>query len=155
METLTVNKTNAQTAYQSGDASMKSLLETLFGKENFVLEKITDRIKTFDDVCSIKGIKAESLFNTTDTPDEKAYKKLKLIAEVLNEGWRPDWTNSSEYKYYPWFDLSTGSGLSCDDFGRDYSGSFVGSRLVFKTKDLAVYAGKQFTEIYKDYFIIQ
>jgi hypothetical protein len=152
---LTVNKSNAQAAYEDADAVTKKLLENLFGKEHFTPQKITDRVKTFDDACSIKGIKPESLFNPGDTPDEKAYKKLKLIVEVLNEGWRPDWTKSGEYKYYPWFDLSSGSGLSYYGCADVRSASPVGSRLVFKSKDLAIYAAKQFEEIYKDFFIIQ
>ena len=35
------------------------------------------------------------------------------------------------------------------------STSYVGSRLCFKSKDLATYAGTQFLDIYKDFFTVK
>jgi hypothetical protein len=83
------------------------------------------------------------------------YFKLIKIAEVLNEGWEPNWDNANEPKYYPWFymDSKAGSG-----FGLSYHGyvdvnsySTVGSRLCFKTRELAIYAGQQFINEYLEY----
>jgi hypothetical protein len=73
-----------------------------------------------------------------------------VICRVLNEGWSPDWNNSSEYKYYPWFKMS-GLGLSYDGYGFTHSDTYVGSSPCFKSSELAEYAGKQFISIYKDF----
>lgn len=155
MENLQITKTNAITAYNNGDSSIKKALIDLFGKDFFTPKNIMDRVKTADDAFAIKGITIGSIVNDNDTTDEIAYKILKVIVEVLNEGWAPDWENSNQYKYYPWFDLSSGSGLSCRGHGGRISGSAVGSRLCFKSRELAEYAGKQFIKEYTDFFIIK
>ena len=119
------------------------------------IAKITDQVKTFDDVLSIAGTTLEQLIHPSDTTDEAAYKKVKLIAKVLNEGWQPNWKDSDEYKYYPWFDLSSGSGLAYHGYDYNFSNSFVGSRLCFKSRELAKYAGTRFIDIYTELFIIK
>ncbi len=49
--------------------------------------------------------------------------KLTIIAEALQNGWRADYTNYDQYKYYPWFKVKadkkkpSGFGLSCRVFG--------------------------------------
>ena len=90
--------------------------------------------------------------------DEIAYRKLKTIAEALNEGWRPDWANSNEYKYWPWFVyLGASAGFS---FANTYgtasnSAAHIGSRLCYKTRELAAYAGRQFEGLYNDFLLIK
>lgn len=152
MQALKIDGKKARELYPSADKAFKAILEDSFGAE-FFSQKITDRIKTFEDACHELGISPSTVGMGGDSKDEIAYKKLKVIVAALNEGWKPNWTNSSEYKYYPWFDLSSGSGLSCNDYGTYYSHSHVGSRLCFKSKELAQYAGKQFLDIYTEFFI--
>jgi hypothetical protein len=155
METLQITKQNAIKAFNEGCSDVKAVLSNLFGKETFVPANVMDRIKTAEDAFAIKGISFGDIVNNSDTQDEIAYKILKVIVEVLNEGWVPDWKNSSQYKYYPWFDMSSGSGLSYDVYDYQYSDSDVGSRLCFKSRELAEYAGKQFIKLYTDFFIIK
>ena len=90
--------------------------------------------------------------------DEIAYVKLKLIAEALNEGWTPDWSNGEWDKWHPWFKMDDSSSAGRFSFygaGNLHSVSIVGSRLCFKSKDLATYAGTQFLDIYKDFFTVK
>jgi hypothetical protein len=90
-----------------------------------------------------------------------AYAKLFIIIEALNEGWQPDWNNDDEYKYYPWLWVKpnvknpSGFWLSCDGCGYGDSGTSVGSRLCFKSRELAEYAGKQFQGIYEEAYLIE
>ena len=153
-ETLAITKQAAIEAYAIADDKGKAILAALCGKDTFYTE-ITDRVKTFTDVLAIKGISEKSFTYGCAgmTPDEIAYKQIKLIAEVLNEGWTPDWTNSNERKFYPYFDFS--SGLSYNDYYYYFQFSFVGSRLCFKNSELAQYAGTQFLGIYKSFLTIQ
>lgn len=110
-------------------------------------------------------------------PDEIAYIKLKAIAKVLNEGWEPQFT-TDEYRYFPWFYLYTQEdidemtedersrvvlrssyyadaygGVACADAGSDssHADTSYGSRLAFKTRELAIYAGQQFVDIWADF----
>lgn len=123
-------------------------------------EKITDRVKTFEDAINLLGDKVSPnvsvllAYNGVDNAmiAARAAAELSIIAEALNEGWKPDWDNSNQYKYWPWFDMrSSGSGFSFYVYGCDFSGSRAGSRLCFKSRELAEYAAKQFTDIYKQF----
>ena len=122
---------------------------------------ITKRVKTYADACAVLGIEPMNeavLAKLGFTKDEIAYRKLKTIAEALNEGWQPDWANSNEYKYWPWFVYNTA------DAGFSYSGTvnaasnanaYFGSRLCYKARELAAYAGNQFEDIYNDFLFIK
>ena len=159
METLNIEKKNAQNAFKKANKEVKALLVELFGEKTFS-EKITDRVKTFEDawelveVTSNQDILLKYNGQDGDMLAAQAHLKLSIIAKALNEGWKPDWTNSSEYKHYPYFNMTSGFGLSCHDYVFTNSYSFIGSRLCFKTAELAKYAGTQFEAIYKDLFII-
>jgi len=50
--------------------------------------------------------------------------------------------------------MSSGSGLAYDGYGTRVSDTSVGSRLCFKSSELAEYAGRQFQDIYKEFMII-
>lgn len=111
--------------------------------------------------------------------DLVAYLKLRIIIAALNEGWEPKFTED-EYRYYPWFyfytkeqyDKLTDEEKECcvlrsgyntfSYFGfmrcgayldASYSSANFGSQLVFKTRELAEYAGKQFIDIYADFYL--
>jgi hypothetical protein len=82
---------------------------------------------------------------------------LVIIAKAINGDWVPDWTDSSQWKYYPWFEMgsSSGVGFSYHDYVAWRTYSTVGSRLCFKSSDLAKHAGQLFEqEIYKPLFTI-
>lgn len=172
-------------AYNNGDASVKAALVALHGEEIFE-SKITDRIKTFEDALEALGEEHPSVvaYRAIEDIDEcsgdiEAYLKLRIITEVLNEGWKPKFTDD-EWRYYPWYyvyskeewDKMTPQQKS-RVVGRSYNyanahGGLVyayavyassssnangGSRLAFKSEELAKYAGKQFIEIYADYLL--
>jgi hypothetical protein len=119
------------------------------------------KIKTFEAACkALKLDPKKVLPDVTAYPKHHqeamiAHAKLVIIVEALNEGWKPNWKNGLWDKYYPWFDLSSGSGLSFDVCDDRISGSTVGSRLCFKSRELAKYAGKQFEDLYKKYFLLK
>lgn len=160
MKTVSITEVNALKAYEEASDKFKKLLEDLIGKE-FFQRNIMDRVKTFEDACSIEEPSANMkiLLDYNGVDQEmlaaQAFAKLSHIRKVLNEGWVPDWTNSSEYKYYPWFKHEAGFGLSYGVYAYTNSSTNVGSRLCFKSSELAIYAGKQFSEIYNQYLTIQ
>ena len=111
------------------------------------------------------------------TEDFIAYLKLRIIVAVLNEGWEPKF-EKGEYRYYPWFYLYTKEqydelddeekgrsvlrssnnssalgGLSYASASYAFSSSLSGngSRLAFRTRELAAYSGKQFAEEWADF----
>lgn len=151
---LKVSKVNALKAHRSADKDGKLLLENLYGKEVFKNQDVRDRIKTFEDALAETG--RPDIPSFSDVPTDMidyfiAQYKMSVIVEALNEGWIPDWNNSSEYKWRIWFKMSP-SAFSFDfsSFDGGFSGAGGGSRLCFKSKELAIYCAKQFWDIWKD-----
>jgi len=153
-KTVQIEESEARIMYKTASPEFKQMLETTFGKE-FFSAKITDRIKTYEDACAEIGempLDEKALKAIGFTDDEINYRKLKTIGKALNEGWVPDWTNTSESKWQPYFKLSSGAFVfdgTCYNCSYAYAG--YGSRLCFKSDELATYAGKQFTDIYKGF----
>ena len=150
METLQISKANALSAYRKADKKVKELLEELFGKQVLSTE-VTERIKSFEDACLELGIDSTDANFSTGTVDEIAFKKLKVIAAALNEGTVLSFADSNQRKWYPWFEYS-GSGFRFrgTDFDITLACTTGGSRLCFHTEKLAIYAGKQFIDLYND-----
>jgi hypothetical protein len=118
-------------------------------------------IKTFEDACNALEILA-IIPELGTTPEEfsgpiLAHYKLMVIAKAINGDWKPDWSDSNQWKYYPWFDMrsSASGGFSYDGYDCWDPGSGVGSRLCFESREKAEYAGTQFKDLYEEYFVIK
>ena len=151
---------------------------------------ITERVKTFEDACKELGedhklVQQFKVIQEAIAEDKEAtaYFKLGIITAALNEGWKPDFTNNEEYRYYPylclwskeeleqktdaWKDernlqLWFGGGYSRDGAKCGFAAAtsllawssalaYVSARLAHKTEELAIYSGKQFTELWANY----
>lgn len=150
---------------------------------------ITERVKTFEDACNELGedhklVQQFKAIKTAIAEDKEAtaYFKLGIITAALNEGWKPDFTNDEEYRYYPWLCLWTNeeleqktdawkdernlqlwlgggsyTGAACGLASADSSSAWsaatanISARLAHKTEELAIYSGKQFTELWANY----
>lgn len=84
--------------------------------------------------------------------------KLSILSEAAWKiaGKTLNWTIIGQRKYYPLFDIWSGSasGFSYNDNDYDYSKSGVSSRLVFPTIQTEQYVGETHMELYRDLFII-
>ena len=153
MNTIEITKGNALKAFKSADSKGKELLKNLLGSE-ILSEKITDRIKTMDDVYQEEGIDKEAFRKSFMFIEDFYAAEYRLAIKVLNEGWEPNWSNSSEYKYVPYVEIS-GVGFSRSGYGYWYSYSGVGSRLCFKSKETCLFFLEQFKTQCENYFIIK
>jgi len=150
MTEVKVTKETAKKLYDSVPGFFKEQLEAAFGKDAF--RKIDFRdIKTFPDACKALDINTDAVCNDTDTEDEVAYKKLKVIVQAINQGWEPDFNDTNQRKWFPWFRLSSGFGFAVSHYYCASSAASVGSRLCFESEEKASYAGKQFAAIYKEF----
>ena len=142
-----------------------------------------ERVKTFEDAVMILGNDNQAVIDyfaisrTRCADDIFAYAKLRVIAEALNDGWKPTF-DKDERLYYPWFDF-----YSKDEWDKldedikgecrgplksvnnaymvggrtyvncvgSYSSTYDGTRLAFKNKELAEYCGNQFIDIWADF----
>jgi hypothetical protein len=133
-----------------------------FDKANGVIKfkekpkNVMERIKTIADVIADNGLTQEQFDRQCEglTEDEVSYRIIKMLAKSLNEGWTPNCNNENEYKFYPWFWMGGARGFRSHDYDFWDSGSRASARLCFKSKELAEYAGNQFTDVYKKYMTI-
>lgn len=143
------------------DEGNGSIFDYSYKEEDY--EEITDRVKTYEDACKVLGVEPINEQNAKAQgfrSDEIARRKLETIAAALNEGWKPDWNNTDQYKYYPYFYIQENAkgapaGLS---YAATYDAASrtsadVGSRLCFYASRLARYAGNQFTDLYEQILI--
>ncbi|MFH1121771.1 MAG: hypothetical protein V1775_18265 [Bacteroidota bacterium] len=156
MKTLQIDENNARKLYKTGAPEFKITLEDTFGKE-FFSQSVIDRVKSYEDACREIGEEPvnEVLLKVAGfTDDEINYRKLKSITKALNEGWKPDWDDSNERKWFPWFTMSS-SGFAFFVAYYYYSCTAAGggARLCFKSSELAEYAGRQFSQTYKGFMI--
>ncbi len=151
MATLILSDYQARKIYPSASTELKTILDDTFGK-SFFYQKITDRIKTFEDACNETGDDPKAEHFNTGAPDEIAYRKLKVIIKALNEGWAPDWGNLNERKWFPWFSQYGSSAFCLGGVVGHCARPIVGSRLFFKSEELVQHAAKYFLNYYKDFY---
>lgn len=163
-------------AYERCDDYGKEILEGIFGKEAFSAN-ITDKIKTFVDAVEMLGIDNQKVKDYLELDNRKcakdiiAFARLRVIAEALNEGWKPKY-DILEGSYYTSFDFITeeeyeklkeNEKKKCLIFSlpnKEIKIAIVSSKLSvtceafkisLKSRELAEYLGKQFIGIWKDY----
>jgi hypothetical protein len=141
---------------------METLTVSFGDKTKKAAGKITDRIKTFDDACRELGIDPAAMLRIeTDDPfigkqlnAIAAFTKLTIISRALNENWVPDWTDGNQRKWWPWFEWKSGFGFSHATYDHWHTHTNVGSRLCYKSEELAKYAATQFESIYQDFLTL-
>lgn len=160
METLEITKENALTAYKEANEKGKTLLINLFGKEVFAKAKFGSYkdIKTFEDAMEYLGeeddtVKEYLAIRTLKLPaDIKGNYYLRIIVKAINGGIVMNDNDIKKYRYYPYFNATGSSdGFSYGSYSLWYSSASVPSRLCFLDSERAIYAGQQFTKIYKDF----
>lgn len=117
-------------------------------------------IKSYEDACKVLGVQpisenAVAAFPAEDRKSMLAYHKLTIIARAINGGWKPDWNNRSQYKYYPVFYYEN-AGLSCAATlnAASATSANLGSRLCFQTEAMSDYAAATFADLYTDFYCL-
>lgn len=133
-------------------------------------------VQMFRDIFN-KSEKAGANVNS----DVVAYLKLRIITAALNEGWEPQFTQDED-RWFPWHVLWTeeelasksdewkrerhlttmqyhrgewaGLAYACSHYAPSFASASIGSRLCFKSDTLAEYAGKQFIDLWMDFYLI-
>jgi len=122
-------------------------------------------LKTWEDVCATLGIDpvasltwAEQL-PAEDKAAQVAFFKLTKLSKAAYGDKQPNWQDSDEYKYWPYFNMDDDtdasgfgfSGTDCDGWNTFTS---VGSRLCYPTREMAKHAGMQFIDWYRDLMVL-
>jgi hypothetical protein len=128
-----------------------------------------EQIKSFEDACKVSGI--ETLLPDVSMLPERfresliGYYQLMVMVEAVNIDldeskpfedriFKPDY-NDGTWKHFPLFYLSGPSGFAFIGDAYWYSYSNVGSRLEYRDRERARYAGKTFIRNYEQAFKIK
>jgi hypothetical protein len=131
-------------------------LNVLIKKQHYInLLKRVDSVEGAISLCKEQNIDiSDIVFEKSDSSSVRAFKELQIIARALNEGWKPNWNDGNEYKYFSWFRYVHSSFVFADvSYGAYHTHAGSGSRLCFKSKELAEYAGRTFINLYKDFMM--
>lgn len=116
----------------------------------------TQGILTIADILKEKGISGEGLIPFKNPVNDfqdglNAFAEICIVADYFQGDWVADYSNSKQYKYFPWFVWdSSGSGFRFLEYDYDWTITTYGggARLCFPTSELATYVGKTFSDIY-------
>lgn len=89
-----------------------------------------------------------------------ALNELFTIAQAWNkeDEFEPDFSNSNQYKYFPWFVYDNGTaGFVCalTSYAAAHTAASIGSRLCFKTPKRARQFGEQFIDLWNDVLLFR
>ena len=128
---LKVQKANALLAFQKAGKEARQVLCDIFGRDTFEPFKYEDLDEIEQKVVA-------------------AYSRLRAKAKEKRGSWTPDFTNSNQSKYFPWFKFKVGVGFVVDGTHTTWTGTGtdVGSRLCFPTSEMAIEFAKENSEDY-------
>ncbi len=144
--TLKLTKADAIKLYPKAAAEFKTVLETTFGKDTFS-GKITDRLRSLKDCFDLLGIDSKYCIPYPNPANTRqvamnGVEEAFIAVEAVNEGWVPNYDDSSQLKYEILWDMRNGE-LVFDGVSYWDSCSYVGSRFCFRNAELAKWASQQ------------
>jgi hypothetical protein len=147
MATLTIDDKTAREIYTDAAPELKKLLENSYSKD-FFSQKITDRIKSFEDACRVLDRDPKDAYFSAARPHENALRKWEVVCEALNEGVVLNFANSSQQKWYVWL-VYEGSGFRFGgvDYTNPCASAGLGSRHLLCSRALAEHAAKYFLDL--------
>ncbi len=143
---LSLSVDEAKLLHNGASQERKFELEEFFPELKPI--SIIDRVKTYEDALEV--LRRDHFDEKNLYPREIARRKLEIIIEALNEGWEPDFNDIKQSKWYCCFyELHTGLGCSYLNDSPSGATTYIGVRLLLKSKELADYIGTQFKNLYE------
>lgn len=85
--------------------------------------------------------------------------QLITIAEAWNkaDGFVPDFDNTNQYKWFPWFKKQGAAGFvyAYTNYTASFAHAHFGSQLCFKSEERATQFGKQFIDLWNDFLLFR
>ena len=108
------------------------------------LGDVKSRIKSVEDAYKELGKIREMPCGLTD--GEIAYRDLCVVIEAFNEGWRPDFEDMDQPKFFPYFQGRELQALYCVDYFSSIA--CVPAPTLVKSRELCNYIAENFTDLY-------
>lgn len=144
----------ARVLYRESSREVRDSLEELFNRRD-LCPNVIDRINDFQDVLTEIG-KLPGEVIPWPNPKNKSQRYMNAcgmidaITAAYNEGTALDFTNTSQPKYYLYFERTAQGWVLYAVGGNRYSAS-LGSGSYFKTEALARAAYAKFKEVWDDF----
>lgn len=135
------------TAIEAETKELRDIINAPLVK-NHMVTTITEAVDYLGD-CDEEVIKLKALISAKIDGKPLAFQQLIVVVKTLNEKVLPNWNNTNEAKYYPWWDMRGGLRFFSSDYY--YSCSNVPSHLCFRSEALCAHAAKYFYDTYKAY----
>ena len=165
-------------AYRNGSQEERELLFKLM-EPGFIEEHITELVQSYEDAVKMVGDDLPLSILSKMPKHLQAQHKLEVITKALNCGWRHP-QDGETWCYYVWgyfydqkeiakmsqeekdekilvllggsADYGAYCGLACLDSVHAFSNSdaVIGSRLAYKTNELATYSAEQFRDLWAE-----
>lgn len=149
-KTLTiVDDATARRIHKTAPPELQEILENSYGKA-FFSTNIMEIVISFETACEYNNTDPNARRFTVGTRNQIYQERVAEIIKALNQGWVPNYNNSCEYKWSPYFYLnSPGFRFFGSYYVLSATNSAGGSRLALKNRELSDYAGNQFTREYE------
>jgi len=113
-----------------------------------IVFKKSEGINTLEDIFRLNNMTKKDFNKKWENFEEvDKYSALeRMIVKAYNGNWQPNWNNSSEYKYYPYFYMEDFRLYSVNSY---YSASYFPAALCFKSEEDCGDAVSKFINIFK------
>ena len=146
----------ARMLYANGNAATKTWLEGKFEKAELT-KSFRDQFNAWEDFCAYSSAKLNinpelPYASPANGMDRflNATKKVAIMSIVLRQGRKHNWTDKNERKVRPYYDMSSGFGLSYYGCVNVDPGTIVGSRLCFGEYEDFKYLFDKFPDVFED-----
>lgn len=108
--------------------------------------------KLFQKFCDETGLIYSEIVNDSLPADEQAYQMIKAIVAHANNGWKPNWEDINEMKYWPRFKMSSGFGFADTFYASPHTHTTVGARLCYKSWNVCIDTVQKYLPIYEKHY---
>ena len=124
--------------------------------EKIVFKKVAGEINSVQDAIEILGesdstVKQLRLLQSLEGVSDKFISEMEIevVAKSLNEGWKPNWKDLNECKYFIWWAME---GNYFNSVNYCYRVAETSSRLCFKSRTLAEKASEILEKQFMNYY---
>lgn len=154
MEKLELTKNEVLNLHETGNEQTKKWIVEKFSKELFQDEWM----RLWEKFCNQNNLNLTLPYPNPKNPDEEYIDAQFMMMHIIRKKRKkkPDFNNSNEYKYSPYFDMRSSSGFgfagaTYDDWG---TLTYFGSRLCFPDDEkLMKEVAKEYLPIYEKIMI--
>ena len=115
-------------------------------------EKDWRNVKSFEDACEFLDLDSDEIENKWKygylTGAQITALKLELCIKAINEGWKPNWKDLNQSKWYNWLEFKNGGWfLDCSSDVRGLYSS-LGCNFYYESEEKAKFGANHFKHYY-------